>query len=476
MAAGGMILLLLATCIGVAACLAVSPSKAGVGDEDAAKGEAPIFLPGHVPVSFEFASLLHNNLGYEGPDGGEPTLHFTNVSFVNGMTVDLVVSVNDKKYFAKNHTRNGLSKPFGMINVHCGVDSFITFSFYDHDTMRPVKLGQVYLSFFDVDSGGATGLVEYVGFEESEAYYLTKTTELKVENTDHATFWSSTTAGTGADNPKSISGLTPQQKDRTVTGLFENHSTVVTHIGVDVPHGSQCPSNGRNVMFAFDSPLVSDENEIKTKPECLRLDFEHGSAILSNLGGQGPQFDLPSGLEFTNVAMYGGENVNLHVDVIGGAYTPGNASRNGLIGGIANINGACGSETRLQFQLTNSLTGSSVNVPRLCVSFLDLDTGISGNCAESITVGGFSDLFVPPGTKLSVADVGAGKKRVVAGSRGQGSDNPTNETKFSEDRTVDLEFADVSGFTATLAWGTLPDGWPASGRNIMFSGSAGHLQ
>lgn len=458
---------------------------AGVSSAKAPKKKTleEIFVPGEHRPSFEYCSVTHSNLGGEGPDSGAPTLRYANVSVISGMSVDMVVSVNDAFYHAGNNARNGFNAPFGSINAKCGVDTYITFSFYEHDTMTPVRAEKMYLAFFDVDSGSAEGLIEQVGFDNGLVdYYVTSTTELKLIPSKNGPFWESTTPGTGADNPTSVTDITQQQKDRAVAALFVNQTSITAHIGVAKPDDSvTCPPEGRNFLFAFrPSVLVTASQEHKavkwttttTTPKCLQLHFGEKSVIRSNLGGKGPDVELTNGVVFSKVSTYKGKKIDLAVSVISGDYAPGNASRNGVFKGWASINGACGSEARMRFELYDSFDGSPVHVPRLCVSFADLDTGINSACAESITIGGFTGFHLSKDTELSMESADGGEKTIIAGTPGNGSDNPSKGSHAARSlrRTVEFEFDDASEFEATLAWAPLPGWRDVTGRNILIGG------
>lgn len=496
----------LAASVGLASCFVVTHPVAGVDAGSAAQRDlssralkgasvssakahqknilAELYVPGELRPSFEYCSVTHSNLGGEGPDSGAPTLRYANVTVTSGMSVDLVVTVKDAFYRAGNNARNGFTSPFGSINARCGVDAYLTFSLYLHETMQPVRAEKLYFAFFDVDSGSAEGLIEQVGFDVGLVeYYVTHTTELKLVPSERGPYWASTTPGTGADNPTSGTNMTQQQKNRAVAALFVNQSSITAHIGVKRPNNSvTCPPEGRNFLFAYrPSVLVTKPLEHKavkwttttTTPKCLQLHFGENSVIRSNLGGKGPDVELTNGVLFSKVSTYYGKKIDLAVSVVSGNYAPGNTSRNCVFNGMASINGACGSEARMRFQLLDSFDGSPVYVPRLCVSFADLDTGINGACSESITIGGFTGFHLSKDTELSMASAGGGEKTIVAGAHGDGSDNPSGGSHAARSlrRTVEFEFADAAEFEATLAWSPLPGWRGATGRNILIGGS-----
>ena len=77
----------------------------------------------------------------------------------------------------------------------------------------------------------------------------------------------------------------------------------------------------------------------------ISFEFSHTYLLHSNLGGQGPDTLAPPTIRFINVAtLYdaGGNAVNIDLELSNrSAYTPYNASLNGLNGGMAQVNLAC---------------------------------------------------------------------------------------------------------------------------------------
>jgi hypothetical protein len=225
----------------------------------------PIFLEGQFIGQIHEATLTQSNLGGLGPDTGVRKIIFKNAGYIGETWID--VHVENMTFYDGSDTKangrggDGLN-PYGFINLKCGLDTIMRYTFFVNDTV-PVQIQKVFFSFHDLDSGNEGILKEFIGADGYVENYLADNTELvEVESpnlttTFGGTVWISSTPGNGADNPTNPMHLTLQQAKRTVTLAFDNVSSIDTLYGLT--ENSGCI--GRNLMFSFKTSLVPPDCE-----------------------------------------------------------------------------------------------------------------------------------------------------------------------------------------------------------------------
>lgn len=220
------------------------------------------YLDGHLVSYIDLATLVQNNLGNMGPSPGDPVIKFKNVGRVGNTNVSLVIK-NLTEYLPAGQSGsapNGRSSTgkFGFVNMKCGTQSLLKFSFLNAETDEPVKIKQMHFTYFDLDAGNRGEVVEYLGavtnFSASNLYTETEVTETK--EACNNTFWKASTPGTGKDNPSDPLNLTPDQEKRTVTITYDNISSVMLIFGMTTRNDGSC-GNGRNFMYAFENNKTS---------------------------------------------------------------------------------------------------------------------------------------------------------------------------------------------------------------------------
>ena len=125
------------------------------------------------------SNIVHNNLGGHGPDGGAAEMRYQNIFPLTGASVDLVVRAVSP-YHPKNTDNNGLEGTIGAISFRGGMSTTFTFSFSDsYNHSKPVTIGQLYFSYFDID-GDKKGLKEEVSTPNYEKVYLSQDTSVRI--------------------------------------------------------------------------------------------------------------------------------------------------------------------------------------------------------------------------------------------------------------------------------------------------------
>lgn len=426
-------------------------------------------------ANFNYASVSHSNLNGYGPQAGEKTLRFTNISVVDGISIDLVIRVdNASTYEPKKARQNGLIPPFGSIQVKCGTIGRFFFEFFDHDSGLPVEIERFEFSFVDID-GDESGTFELVGLAGTSSYYVSDSTVLQTIEVEKGVLWRSTTIGTFSDNPTSLDSMTQDQKDKTVTAVFENTAAIHALIHVSNSDSAVCEAAmGRLIMFAFHTAVAENSaartnpkvvTTTTTPPPCLNITFENAYIVRSNLGGFGPDSDGVRGLVFGGVASIDGDEVLLHVTA-GDNYVPGNSTHNGFskFHKFGRVNGKCGTSVDLRFQLVRKSDGAPYVAERLCIEFTGFDSGFDkGGCAETIAVGGYDSFYLSNDTVLTNTTIVEGLTTLTSFTG-----SVVHDTRLGlADRSVAFEFASASEFSARFAWEVGGN----FGRNIYFSGA-----
>jgi hypothetical protein len=217
------------------------------------------FVPGEMVGHLDESTVVQNNLGGMGPrTSDEPTIAWNNVGTSNGQVINLVMS-NTSAYMPNGDAvdSNGRGKSgtnsFGFLNVKCGTSVGIEFAFFTA-AGNPAILEQFYLTFADLDSNNNEESHEYMGVvTEYNKAWTSDDSELRFDPT--VPKWSSSVAGTGANNPIHPMALTSDEQKRVVTLQFTNKSRVSAIFGVESNSGATC-YDGRNLMFALRSNLA----------------------------------------------------------------------------------------------------------------------------------------------------------------------------------------------------------------------------
>jgi len=411
---------------------------------------------------FSNSAVLHSNLGGNGPDDGAETLHIRDVAGMES-GVNLVITVDDSAAYSPNDSKeNGLSYAFGLINVKCGSTARLRFHFVDALTNQRRQFSQIPFTMYDFDRT-ENGANEVATIEGASSYWATSTTELISDITSDGGSWMSSTVGDSDDNPKDHA-FTQQQRDRSVTFLFEHTSTFIVTFAVQ-PSSAGCSGvGGRTFLYDFNNSN-SAETQITpkgwssskiTRPE-LSYTWKDAFVARNNLGDTGPDIDGLRGILIKKVGIVGGEQIDLSVTVNGGTYVPNNPAENGMRGGWGIINGKCGSSVDLRFTFLSSFEGTAVRLPLVFFSFGGLDAGIDGNCIMSITSKKYNKYYLSEDTELVTTSTENGT--MFSGTvHGEGLDPNMKDA-------VAYRFYNVNEIFATVTWGEGGVG----GRNLYFN-------
>jgi len=250
----------------------------------------PVCQPGGA-CKMSFQKVKQNNLGGKGPQKGAKELRYKAVCTVAGNTLDLAVT-STSSYVPAKSVRNGINGKYGQVNLQNSHKGDFLFSFYKTGTNTPFTLSSTSFTIFDIDSGNhGQEIVTASGY----ASYTVGNTELKVEPSSTSVKLTSTTVGTGKDNPKDPKALTAQQRARSATFVYQSASSFP--LSFEITGGPK--GKGRNLLFAGDSSLNEMCESSKSKTTRLFEEPEDSDmALLENQRGMvpGTLLALASGL------------------------------------------------------------------------------------------------------------------------------------------------------------------------------------
>jgi len=189
--------------------------------------------------------VLDNVVTSELCSGGE--LRYGSALTQNGQTIDLVVKavgdfqcsgkLDDSKFGYRN-------SEIGTLGVLAGKQQAFEFTFVQHGTDTPVTPSNMMMSFLDLDQGKKGKQRESVEVCGNGAAITTDDIELEIANNGNCCKVTSTTAGTGKDNPDSVEGMSQMQRAR-VAAFEVTGSSFTATLGV-----SKKGHNPRRFNFA----------------------------------------------------------------------------------------------------------------------------------------------------------------------------------------------------------------------------------
>jgi len=250
-------------------------------------------------VKLNTLTVSQNNFGGAGPDTGPEEIRYSNAAAVGGRVIDLVVKQVGGSYTG-NSAKNGKKGSFGVVNLRHKKSVEVEFSFVDSTSGEPVTLDAVALSFFDLDEGKKGKSRTTITACDARNAILTTNTELAVARPNNCYAVSSTEHGNAANNPSSLTHLTPSQAGRSVTFDYARVSSIRVTLAISKGWGK------RNTLWSFDpavaclsgndpamplnpaAPVDPNEPSEETCPEFTRGDGKgpDGSDRECSAGGQ----------------------------------------------------------------------------------------------------------------------------------------------------------------------------------------------
>lgn len=192
----------------------------------------------------DFSNVLQNNLC--GDDAGPRELRFGSVLTQKGQVMDLVVTPAEGHSCGRaTNAKNGAkSADIGRIGVQAGTEATFNFAFVKGSTDTPATPESLMFSFLDIDQGKKGKQRESVEVCGAVNAFVTDNSELDQSKTGNCIKFTSTTHGTGVDNPDRADSMSDSQRARTVAFQIAGSSFQAT-LGV-----SKKGRNPRRFMFA----------------------------------------------------------------------------------------------------------------------------------------------------------------------------------------------------------------------------------
>jgi hypothetical protein len=254
-------------------------------------------------------------------------------------------------------------------------------------------------------------------------------------------------------------------------------------------------------VYKITGDCKTPEGTTFTKPmvynaECENGGFEYlnlANIKHNNLGGKGPDSGMPT-LHFQNVLSVNGRSVDMSIEVLKVANNDydGDVMENGHVGGASAytqaypmgvINQLPGGKTIFVAKFIDGTTGEVVHVPKLNLTFFDVDSPVS-NLRERVIVRGFKKYFTldehgveTEGNSIAFKEL-AKHSGEFSSTRLQVPEpmNPVSLTADQADTAVTLFFEDVVEIQFELEVTWVGDATQvmddSRGQNFFFFGSA----
>lgn len=182
--------------------------------------------------------------------------------------------------------------------------------------------------------------------------------------------------------------------------------------------------------------------------------LELKKVLHSNLGNHSPD-DGPEGLVYEAVATQPGkEPIPLIITVNAThGYKIAHPRDNGIHGAYGVITLKQGTEADFRVKVLNSTTLKPIKLPKMALTFFDLDTHAGGTNVEYLKVGGYSEYLVTKSSEVEVKDLPDGRKKFsgsTPSTKGDQPEDPYVLTVQQKNRAVTFEFQDSEKLDVTL--------------------------
>jgi hypothetical protein len=148
----------------------------------------------------------------------------------------------------------------------------------------------------------------------------------------------------------------------------------------------------------------------------------------NNLGGQGPTTG-PQRIYYKNAGSLAGGGL-IDLEVTNTSAYAGNTSKNGINGMFGEINVKRGTFVDLKFKFIKD--GKPLQIPKVDMSFWDLDQGKAGGAAEKIVVGPLTEYYVSPHTLVRASSLDDQTLMFESTVKGVHDDNPSSFDTLTE--------------------------------------------
>lgn len=226
-------------------------------------------------ISMDDATVLHSNLGGQGPDSGAESM------LVGPVAPGINLEITATSDYTPNTINprggvlnNKIHDKFIQINVATNAAVDLNFQLVDSTTGQPTTMDKFAFTMVDRDQGMSHESRESItvhGFSSFKA----GTDVAVVEQGDTAATFSSTLRGGNVDNPTSPHSLSGLAERRSAVLLFSDAGAFT----MKIEESDYANPQGRNLLFAGRSGLLCEEKASCIDAKCpsgmaLKLDAE----------------------------------------------------------------------------------------------------------------------------------------------------------------------------------------------------------
>jgi len=201
--------------------------------------------------SVDLSNVVQNNLGGLGPDSGAEEIRYKNAIDLDGRKIDVVLTAEGEYKTPKPSKNGNTGTGFGRFTMKTKTATDFKFSLVDATTGEPVGVKDLALTFYDLDEGKNSRQKETISACGAEEVYATSDSELTHKKLGACHSFTSTTRGTGKDNPAKPDELTKTQAARSVT--YEFHARASIAFSASISGTSRAP---RPVLFSFEPQVA----------------------------------------------------------------------------------------------------------------------------------------------------------------------------------------------------------------------------
>lgn len=369
-------------------------------------------------------ALHHSNLGGYGPDAQEmPSILFENVFPNSAKVLDLEITAQNAYTPANVSLNRVYNKRFGSVNVAPGTELDLLFSFYEHGTRTLLVPGhRFFLTFQAFDKKNGMG-IDQVRIDES-AILASKmlnadTVQTDTDNLNRTVF--SSQAPPVDDTPEvSLLLANRAQFSFTVsapagrasqTFRFAGYSTAGCPPLQSLCERATCPGGHRKRVDAFERRCARDRCALEDVGTCCEtieeefcdsknyVKFAPDSLLESNLGGYGPNENVPEHMFLSDILPLSGQLVNMRISAVG-KYAMSSVPQNGMSGEFIKIDVEAGEMVHLKFEFLDEEEGDPLEIPMFYLTVADIDRGYAEYSIESVGLIGNKWVNITDGSTL----------------------------------------------------------------------------
>jgi hypothetical protein len=290
---------------------------------------------------------------------------YQNVSQYEGKMINL--KVENISAYSGNTSKNYLLGDFAQINVDPDSQVMFKLTMLDDETNDTIVIPRFSVSFWDFDAGKDMGGTESLEIGPVDTYFTANKSQVIAEESDwRSGLWKFTASERGSlsDNPESLFAPTDLQLSRAV----EVDIVMKPHIYLSY---SVTPNKyGRNFLMAGRSKLrFMNANVVGDCAKARAVNFANPSTGSLAAGG--------SGIRVSDFTQTGNESVDLIVTA-DDRYQAYNASKNGVIGDVFNLNLADNTTSQITLSFVKASTDEPVELGQFFITFLDVDSTHTG--------------------------------------------------------------------------------------------------